>query len=277
MARHHIPVLLIILCGFAATAGALAFNVGVAPDIDHAVHNLSHQDETGSLQTVTATVENAGSVGCTYRMDATVRQDGDTATRSSAPRPLFPGAAADVSLPFIAYNTTGPVDVTVNLTYCERTVTLDTFTYEMTGRVLNASTMESTTETVSTEAATVSLPVDDALLVPRDAPPLWHPAPASVVNGTATVRYDPPLFNDARTLQYSVVNRTSGALIAETSIALQAEETWQDRLLAMKWQLLLALSLLANLALLLVLGRHRIPRASRVTHAWKHFKQSRRN
>lgn len=277
MARHQAPLVLILVLLFAGTATGLAFNVNVAPGADQSVYDVSYANTTASVQTVSLVVENSGSIGCIYRLDAVLSQGNDTVVRSAAPVPLFPGATADISLPFIAYNTTGPVDVTLELTYCGRTANLTTFTYTMTERVLNASTLQSRTVSVSPTAATVSLDIDEGLLVPRESPALWHAAPAEVVNGSATVRYGPPLFAAGRELTYTVVD-PSGAVVGETTVTLTAEPTLLERLVDAKWRVLLALSLGFNAVLLLLLARDRIrARASRATRAWKHFKQSRRN
>ena len=72
-------------------AYSLTFDVGVDDVADYSVKDLDFDNETGSVHEVNGTLENVGSIGCTYRFKAEYSYDGESFERFSGPHPLWQG------------------------------------------------------------------------------------------------------------------------------------------------------------------------------------------
>jgi hypothetical protein len=248
MAKSALPVLLIFL--LPAVAG-LSFNVDLAALTNHSVKDLQYRDEVQTVQNVNASVTNVGSIGCTYRMKADYSYGNESFTRYSPPTALWQGGSDRLEVQFMPLNYSGEVDTNISLTYCGQTERIDSFTFNDTENTTSDTYLDSRTVEVSEDGASVELE-EGEMLVPKEEPSYWKTSSAKVVNGTSTVEYDAPIFQEGEKITYSVLS--SGTVIGETTVNLEPEPTFWEKLQDRKLEVfkaLLGVSVLFNLVLVL--------------------------
>jgi len=238
---------LIILAGMAA---GLTFEVDVAEITNHSIKDLEYSDEVELNQEISANVENVGSIGCTYRFKGEFEQGNDSFERYSAPHSLWSGANSEIELNYIPMNYTGHVDTILYLTYCGQEEEVESFEFNVSKNTLPGADVDSRTVEADQSQASVEISSGD-LLVPEESPSFWKVGSAEIVNGSATVDYDAPIFNEGETLRYTVLE--DGEVAGSTEVGLKAEpnymeKAWNHRFVAAT--ALLILSFFGNLLFL---------------------------
>ena len=248
MDRAKVSLLLIFLF-IIPSASALTFKVNVVGITNAESHFIRYKNTTESYQTINATVENSGSIGCTYRIMGKFRYDNETYTRYSHPYPLFPGASALADLKFLPMNYTGPINTSLYIDYCDQKKEVDSFVFNHTERVLSNNSIESETIRSNLTGALIETSIEEGLLIPQEAPPYWKASSTHLKNGKAYLRYEAPIFDRRKTLKYLVLNESTGELIGNTEVELEPEENFMRFLKENVFKISLIFSLLANVIL----------------------------
>lgn len=234
MARNKILVLLTAVILSLSTASALSLQVTIDSMTRADVKNVQF-DENSSISNVNASIMNTGSIGCQYRLKLSYTYGNDTYSSYSDRKALWPGASelAELKAPVINY--TGPVNSTLYAMYCDQMEEVEKFTFNATENITVESKIESSTRSVDDEKASVDLDVEGGELVPVDTPPYWKASYADIKNGSATVEYEAPIFDQKQNLTYLV--RSDGKVVGTTKVELTAQKTLLDKLMSVdrKW------------------------------------------
>lgn len=242
MARKITFLLLIVF--LTSTAVALQFDVEIDALTDSSEYGIDYRNNT-TVQQINTTVLNGGSIGCTFRLKGEFQYANNTQTRYSSPYAMFPGAEEQMQLHFIPENYTGQVDTTLYTEYCGQSKQIKQFNFTSPESVISNNTIESTTRSVTSTESNINLDVEDGRLVPKEAPAYWKTGSAKVVNGSATVDYEAPIFQVGENLTYTVLDQRNN-IVGETEIYLKAEETIFDKLEDNLFKILLGISVLVN-------------------------------
>lgn len=244
MARRYIAVAVILL--FVPVASGLKFNVEVSGLSDHAVYGTTV--DTDPLN-ASASVENIGSIGCSYRLKADLRYGNSTDTAYSRAAGLWPGESKVVSTKYMVLNYTGEVRGNLSLEYCDEEYMLENFSYSVDNPAPDKE-FESRTVSSNSTAAEVSVKgVDSATLVPVSKPGAWKVGHAEVEQGKAVLDYEAPLFQPEQRITYAVVKE--GEPVGKLSVGLEPSPSLWAEISSNLWKLLFGLSVLLNAVLLL--------------------------
>ena len=249
MAKTKTLASVLLLIFLTAGASAINFDASVEPDANHTVKFMEHRDNVTGLQTANMTVVNTGSVGCSYRLRAVFNTSEQAYSEEKA---LWPGASAFFEInKYFTENSS--VSANLYLEYCGKQRQIDDFNFTAQTAEKNTTQVNSTTIESNSEKVKASLPVEEGLLIPEDTPPYWKVASTEIVNGTADIGLEAPIYDSEEELRFSVYNRTSGEIEARTTVSLEEPEPgkWEKR---MEWLQenalsLAAVSLLLNLLL----------------------------
>ncbi len=241
---------LLVFVFMISTVSALQFDVGIGALTDSSEYGIEYRDNT-TVQQVNTTVLNGGSIGCQFRLKGEFKYANQTQTRYSSPYAMFPGSEEMMQLYFIPENYTGQVETTLYTQYCDQTKQIKQFNFTSPESVIANNTIESTTRSVNTTSTRINIEAESGRLVPKEAPAYWKTGSAEVVNGTATVEYDAPIFQEGKNLSYTVIDHRNN-IVGETEVYLKAEETLLDRLQNNVYKILLSLSVAFNLALVIL-------------------------
>lgn len=258
MDKAKVLLLLIILAVLVSSASALLYRVDVDDSLNHSSFDLQYRNQTDTLQVVSSTVTNTGSVGCEYRLKAEIYTNGEQATHYSKGYELWPGRTERMQLKFISGNASGMIETDLYLEYCGKQESLETFSFNDTGAEVTNNSIDSTTIEASEKGAEARLPVKEAILVPIETPPYWKVSSTEVNQSRAEFSYNAPIFNEREQVRFAVMNRSTEEIIGETTVQLEAEESVLQTISQNIESLALAASLLLNLALAaVILRRHR--------------------
>jgi|APHM01.1.fsa_nt_gi hypothetical protein len=248
MAKASIQLLLILFL-LPAVSG-LSFNINVGELTDHSVKDLDYSENISVIQDVNATVRNVGSIGCTYRMRADFQQSNESFKRFSNPRGLWQGDYARMEVNYIPTNYTGQVQTNLSVEYCGQKNQVESFSFNVTEKTLINQTVES--RTISSEDEEARVEVEGDLLVPEEEPSYWKTSTAKIINGTAKIQYDAPIFDQREEIKYTVLD--NGEIRGTTTVSLTLEPTLKEKILDRKLEIIsgvLAISILANILLVL--------------------------
>lgn len=248
MVKAALPVALILFLPFAA---GLTFDVNVAELTDHSLKDLEYSEEVPQMQEINATVENIGSIGCTYRLKADFEQGNESFERFSSPESLWQGENSGLGLHYIPMNYTGMVDTNLSIQYCGQEKKVEEFSFNVTNNTLPQQELES--RTVESTERTAEVEVSEGeMLVPEEEPSYWKTSSSRIINESATVEYDAPIFDASETITYSVIEDEE--VIGRTTVELEEQPTLLEKLRQKKLELvggLLIASIVLNLLLLL--------------------------
>lgn len=257
MAQRQIAAVLICI-GLLAGAGiSLNFDVSVTPTIEGQFIAFDHDNSSTPLHRFTVSAANTGSVTCDFRMKADLERPNQTITRYSGEQVIHPGEEQELELEYLPYNYTGDVRGSVWVQYCDREESIGNTSFTVEERVWTNTSLRSRTVRAGNDSATVELDVERGIMVPEQAPGYWRPATARIMNGTAVVRYDPPLFDPRESLEYTVYDPTSRDAVGTVTVGLRAEPTILERVRRNGLAIGLALSGLLNILLGALLYRRR--------------------
>ncbi|MFB6145138.1 MAG: hypothetical protein ABEJ99_01385 [Candidatus Nanohaloarchaea archaeon] len=240
---------LILLSGIAAAAN---FNVNVNSEVQSSYYEFSYSPNASTVHQTNVTIENRGSIGCTFRMKGVYSYKGKKFTRYSRGYEIWPGQSELAKLYFMPVNYTGPVDVKVSTFYCDRSKELANFTFNMTHKLLPKQTLDSATEKVGIQESSVKVDsVDNGLLVPLSAPPYWKAGSADIRKGEAKISYEAPIFRKGAKITYAVLDNQS-RLVGKTTVKLEEPQpTALENLESNLVYIFLAVSIALNGALIL--------------------------
>lgn len=251
--KRLLPLLVIV--ALSTHAASLSFNVQIGTEAKMDAYHLQYRNSTETVQNLNMTVENTGSVGCDYRIRADFRYKNLTKTRYSKGYSLWPGATTTAKLLFIPENHTGEVNASVYSMFCDQKKFVDNVSFESREKNLVNRSFNSTTVEVSETGARIEMNVDNATLLPRETPPYWKASHSQLVNGTAELEYDPPIFSDEEELEYTLVKNNS--IVGSTTVSLEEKKTYLDRLSQRSTEILaLLLFYVSVLASKLLLDRY---------------------
>lgn len=242
--------LLISTLFLASTVSGLQFNVKVDALTESSEYGVEYRENT-TVQQVNTTVLNSGSIGCQFRLKGEFQYGNNTKTRYSGPHALFPGAVSMMQLYFVPENYTGQVQTTLYSEYCGQEKQIKEFNFTSPESVVPNNSIESTTLSVNRTGSQVKAGSESGRLVPQEAPPYWKTGSAELVNGTATIEYDAPIFSKGKNLTYTVLDK-HGNVVGETEIHLKTKETMLDRLENNLFKILLGVSVAVNLLLVIL-------------------------
>ena len=245
MARTSVLLALLV---FLPLASGLTFQVDVEEITDYTVKDLEYSDSIGVNQNINATVENTGSIGCSYRFKAQFQQGNDSFTRYSSAEPLWQGAYSRLQINYIPMNYTGLVDTNLSVEYCGQEKQVDSFDFNVTENTLPGAEIDSRTVRVSNSSAEVEIGSGDKL-VPEETPSYWKASSAEIVNNSARIEYEAPIFS-SEALKYTVLE--DGEIAGSVNVKLEEQPTRWEKLQNYKLEGLtglLILSALLNLGL----------------------------
>lgn len=226
MAGPKDAVLIAAFSVFLGQAAALDFDVNVEPTPEADIYqpNSTH----GNYFNATASIENPGSVGCEFRVRGDIEQGEQELTRYSAPYSMWPGDIKKAEFLYLPINYTGQVEANLSLNYCDREQHIDSYSFNMSERVIPNSTVESKTLEVNSTNALVSLGVEEAILIPQQYPPYWKVGSVRANDSRAFIEYDPTLYKGGEEIVYTVIR--NGSVEGKTTVVLEDQETWYQEM-----------------------------------------------
>ena len=241
MARAKALVLLTAVTLLLGQASALSLHVSIDSLTKADVKNVQYQENISQVQEANASVMNTGSIGCQYQMKLEYSYRNDTYSSYSESEPLWPGSSALAEIKAPVFNYTGPVNSTLYVQFCDRQQQVENFTFNMTENVTLNGTVDSRTVEASDDSSKIETDVDNGILVPVETPAYWKVPSAEIENGSATVKYDAPIFDDRENLTYMV--RSGDQILGTTKIRLQAQPTLTEKILSVNQRLLYTIML----------------------------------
>lgn len=236
-------------------ATAISFDASVRPNTSFSAKNFEYDQEAEGLQEANVTVLNTGSVGCKFQMKAVFN---DSKQAYSEEKALWPGTSAFLEVREL-FDEEGLYEADVLIEYCGQTERLRNFSFSANGTEINDSEVVSETLGVGSERANVSVQVDEGLLIPFESPPYWQVSSSKIVNGTASLSYQPTIFDDREKIRYSIYNRSSGEMKGFTTVSLDesASGKWEKRIEFLRKHFLefLTASVLMNLLFVVLFFR----------------------
>lgn len=236
-------------------ASAINFDASVEPDANHTAKFMEHRDNVTGLQTANLTVVNTGSVGCTYRLRAVFNTSEQAYSHEKA---LWPGGSAFFEVNKY-FRENGSVSTNLYLRYCGKEKQIDNFNFTAHASNENTTQVNSTTTESDNEQVKASLTVEEGLLIPEETPPYWKVASTEIVNGTADIGLEAPIYDPEEELRFSVYNRTSGEIEGQTTVSLKQPEPgkWEKRMVWLEENAvnLATVSVLLNLLLAVLVFR----------------------
>jgi hypothetical protein len=246
MAKNTLQILLIFL--FVPAAASLSFDVEVGQLTDHSFKDLEYKERVSTAQDVNASIENVGSIGCSYRAQVKFQQGERNFTRYSGEKPLWPGENARVQVKYIPFNYTGEIEAEVSLEYCDQTKKVEEFSFNTTENISVEEKVKSRTVKSTDRKALVE--VEGELLVPQEAPVYWKTSSAKINDESAWIKYGPPIFEEKETITYTVLE--NGDIKGVTQVKLVSQPTLKEKIMDRKLEVfivLLLISLVLNLVL----------------------------
>ncbi len=227
MAGRPALVLLVTLLALPLVS-ALTFEVSVDNEVSSGEYDLNYSSEVETLQSINVTFDNKGSIGCQYRLKGEFSQGNDTITRFSPAYPLFPGSHTTAELQYIPFNYTGQVNTTVYSHYCEREEEIDSFTFNVTEKTIFNGTVDTRTVDVGDRQTRVEMDIGNGTMIPEEAPTFWKVSGTEVENGEAIITYDPPIFQEGRTISYTVLDENR-SVVGTADVLLEEQPTaWEE-------------------------------------------------
>jgi len=254
MARNKKKItLLVLLTTFLVSSGlALNIDVNIGEITDHNIVETNYKDEVDTYQHLNFTLENTGSTGCTFQAGLETEVNGEERTAWSDPIQLWPGDSSFLEIDKVYENYTGTVNGTLFLEHCYQTEEIEDVEFEVTENSLTqeADELEQIeTETLSATESNVhiSSEVEEAQLIPKESPSMWRTSSGMINESESVLNYDTQIFRSDQILDYYVMQ--NGEIIGQTQIDLESEETILDILKNNVLELVLLLSIIANVGL----------------------------
>jgi hypothetical protein len=241
-------------------ASSISFDASIQSNTTFSERQIDYKENVSQLQEVNLSLINTGSIGCSVRA---VSVFNNSERAYSQEKPLWAGENTYLELSKI-FRKEGSYEGALYLEYCGQRKELEQFNFTAEGLEenltdKNTTQVNSTTIESNSEKVKASLPVEEGLLIPEDTPPYWKVASTEIINGTADIGLEAPIYDSEEDLRFSVYNRTSGEIEARTTVSLERPEPgkWEKRMMWLEENALslAAVSLLLNLLLAALLFR----------------------
>lgn len=210
-------IVLIGIVFFAVPAASADLKVHISDILDHDAIELDYNQDVQHIQNVNLTIENTGSIGCNYRVMVQERNS----TYYSTKEPLWPGDSAFFEVDYVLENVTGQINSSVTVEYCGTDTAVESFSYNATAGVFEPDSIDTTASSTTASSTEVDLDLEEGKLVPKESPPMWRAASASIEEGKAQLSYDPPIFREEVLSYYAVVD---GEVVGTTDVELSEKE-----------------------------------------------------
>ena len=227
MAETKIAALVTFSIFLLGSASGLAFNVQIDALTSASVKDINYMDEVDGVQSVNASVENTGSIGCSYRLKTEYRYKNSSFERYSSAYPLWPGEEDRARIDLLVENYTGEVDGNLSLDYCGQEQKISNFSFNTSNITVEKKYSSKTVDSNSSAAKINIEEIDEARLVPVEAPPYWKTASEKIREGKAVVEYEAPIFDSRENISYAVVR--DGEVEGETTVSLETRRSLWDR------------------------------------------------
>ncbi|MFT4867852.1 MAG: hypothetical protein ACI9LV_000462, partial [Candidatus Nanohaloarchaea archaeon] len=239
----------LILVFAVSGATGLKVDINIEEITDHGAYEFQYRDSVESFQEMNVTVENLGSIGCTYKMRAVLDGENLSEIEHSRGYELWPGDTALMKIRHMPLNYTGEIQSDVYLSYCGQEELIGEANYTVEERQVSNSTVETETVSVDSSGAEVrTAELQNGYMIPEEAPAGWEVASSTVEDGKTRVSYDAPIFDNRRDITYSVVS-SDGELVGTAEVNLNPEKSLLEMVEQNIWKILLVMSLLLNLGL----------------------------
>lgn len=227
-------------------------SVGVNQDIEVSHYGIQAPNTTDTYFTAEVTAENSGSANCVHSLRADVEAGNRSYTRYSGPVELRSGSAKPQSITLLPTNHTGRVEVNLSATYCDTTTKLAEIQYTQEENLRSQNTIEAATKLSNTSRIVFGVEgVENATLVPVHHPPVWKVGTTKLVDGEATARIQPSVYDERKHITYAAIQ--AGRMTAKIQVGLKEDTGTLDEVLAAVTRTeVAAASIALNLALILV-------------------------
>lgn len=243
MAGRYCVVAVALLLAVPASS-ALKFDV----EVDGLTSHAAYETEIGGEHlNASSSVENIGSIGCSFRLRADLEYGNTSTTAYSREAELWPGDTERISVVHFAPNYTGEVEGELGVEYCGNSEILRNFSYTVENAELEGE-VDSRTISSGSEEARVKVDAGSGTLVPVSRPDGWKVGHAEVQQGEARLDYEAPLFNDEERIEYVLLRE--GEQPSRTKVSLEPSPTLAAIAASNRWRLLLVFSVLLNAVLL---------------------------
>lgn len=245
-------LILISLVFLMPMASAINFDASIQGNATFSERHVNYKEDVSQLQEVNLSVINTGSIGCSVRL---VSAFNNSERAYSQEKPLWAGENTYLELTEI-FKEGGAYQGALYLEYCGEREELRQFNFTAEGLDENLTEINSTTLEANNDRINVSVPVEEGLLVPEGTPHYWKVSSGEVVNGTASVDLDAPIFDSSETVRFMLYNQSSGDPEAFTQVSMQEvepETTLADRIASTVREnslTLISISLILNLLLI---------------------------
>lgn len=259
MAGNKTVIILLALLAVPSVAG-LTFDASIGPDLTISTKQIEVQNNVSPVQTSNLTVTNTGSIGCEFQLRSVFNNSQETYSRSVA---LWPGESAFLETNQL-FRENGSYRGALYLEYCGDQSELKEFNFTAEGLEGNFSEVNSTTIAAGNSGLNVSLPVKQGLLVPEEKPHYWKVSSAEIVNGSADIDLQAPIFDRDESVRFAIYNQSSEQVEGFTTVQMKSEVEktyWEKTLqnLERKSIELLLVSVFVNLVLIVLLGKASSP------------------
>jgi len=249
MDKHKITILAALTLAFSLSGSALVYEVEIGESLNHSTFEFDYQDEIQDVQEISVVVENTGSVGCNFYLRNDISSENFSRTDYSQEYPIWPGNSKLMELNSVPENITGTVNSTLHISYCGKTEEVAQYSFNDTSKTFLNRSFESKTLNAENGEISVEMPVQNGSVVPVDAPSYWKVGSADIESGVASVELDAPIFNSGATVEFAVINSSTGNAVGTTQVAMKPEEDLEYAIQSNTLEILLGVSLLLNAVL----------------------------
>lgn len=250
MARYKVFAASLALLFMFSTASSLRVDINIEEMTDYGAYDFQYKENVESFQKMNVTVENLGSIGCTYKMRAVLKGENISEVEYSRGYELWPGDTALMTVRHLPLNYSGEVQGDIYVNYCGQEQLIGQANYTIENRQAVNDTVETETVNVDSRGAEIRTEdIQEGYMLPEEVPPGWEASSSKFEEGITEVSYDAPIFDSRQNLTYKVVN-SGGELVGETRINLNPEKDITEILGENIWKILFVVSLLLNLGLI---------------------------
>jgi hypothetical protein len=242
MAETKITALVVPLLFLVFSGGALSFNVEIDDMTSFSAKDVNLPQEKSAYQSINASIENTGSIGCRYRLKVDYNYSGESFERFSPSYPIWPGESERARIDLLVRNYTGNVEGDLSVNYCGQEEKVTDFNFTSENLTLEK---EHSSTTISANSSNTQIrvhEVEKGRLVPVKAPSYWKTSSTELENGKAVLEYEAPIFQPEETITYAIVQNSSSEGFVK--VGLDAEESLWDRVLNYRNELLYSLIVL---------------------------------
>lgn len=249
MGRAKITSLIALTVLFAVTASGLLYEVEVGDSLNQSNYELNYSQEIEDVQEISIILDNTGSVGCQFRLRNEMKAENFSRTDYSQSYSVWPGNSALMEVRSVPENVTGEINSTLYASYCGKTEEIAEFGFNDTEKTVLNDSIESKTLAAENGGVKISVPVQEGVIVPVDEPAYWKVGSAQLNSGRATADLEAPIFNAEQSVEFAVINESTGRTVGTTSVEMTAEEDLLYRIEQNFLEIVLGISLLVNVVL----------------------------